>query len=159
MTSSILDLYVLSLLDRGLGTPYSLQRDGGLSLGASTPALRRLSEARLVKRKVEEGATKRPRHVYTLTASGQDIARNGWRDYFSSARPFSDLDAVLRLADMAVHYGEELESVAQFLGLASGHRSALARRAAAGPVDEGVSLYLRMDRSATPLVCKQKPWC
>ena len=37
MRLPVLDLYVLSLLERGLETAYSFQREVGLSLGASTP--------------------------------------------------------------------------------------------------------------------------
>ena len=85
MVWAVLDLYVLSLLDRGLETPYSLQREGGLSLGASTPSLRRLSTAHLVKRKEEQGSTNRPRHAYALTATGRDIARTGWQGSFAPA--------------------------------------------------------------------------
>ncbi len=143
MSISLLDLYVLSLLDRGLDTPYSLQRQGGLSLGASTPALRRLTETRMVKRTEEKGATNRPRHVYTLTASGRELARNAWREYFQAGRLPSDLDSILRLSDMAAHYGASATEVAQFLKTASERTAASARRAAAADADNGL-LYLSM---------------
>ena len=47
MTS--LDLYILMLLKRGINTPYSLRTRGGISLGASLPAIRRLLDRHLVK--------------------------------------------------------------------------------------------------------------
>lgn len=144
MTCSLLDLYVLSLLDRGVDTPYALQRDGGLSLGASTPALRRLAEARVVKRTEERGATNRPRHIYTLTASGRELARKGWREYFHAGRPPSDLDGILRLSDMAAHYGAGAVEVARFLKTASERKAALARRAAAVPESGNGLVYLSM---------------
>jgi len=97
-----------------------------LSLGAGTPALRRLTQAGLVKRKEEKGATNRPRHVYSLTPLGRELARSGWRDHFESNRLPSDLDGVLRLADPATHYGTEPESVTRFLKSASEYRSASA---------------------------------
>jgi DNA-binding PadR family transcriptional regulator len=131
--TSLLDIYVLALLDRGIETPYALQRQGGLSLGASTPSLRRLAEARLVKRKAEVGMTNRPRHVYTLTASGRELARNGWREPFQSGRLPSDLESILRLSEIAAHYGAPPAEVARFLRTASDRRATLARRAAAEP--------------------------
>ena len=50
MSLSVLDLFVLSLFDRGLETPYDLQRQAGVSLGSSVPALRRLEAAGLIKK-------------------------------------------------------------------------------------------------------------
>ena len=139
-----LDLYVLSLLERGLETAYSLQREGGLSLGASTPSLRRLTEARLVKRKDEEGKTNRPRHVYTLTSSGRELARSAWREYSQPGRLPSDLDSVLRLSDMAAHYGAGAAEVARFLKTASDRRAILARRVAASPEEDDGLVYVPM---------------
>src|ERR1700733_14201594 len=52
---SVLDLFILSLLDRGLETPYDLNRQGGLSLGSTVPALRRLESAGPIKRKAPVG--------------------------------------------------------------------------------------------------------
>ena len=143
MRLPVLDLYVLSLLERGLETAYSFQREVGLSLGASTPSLRRLAAARLVKRKKEEGTTNRPRHVYTLTSAGRELARNAWREYFQAGRLPSDLDSILRWSDMAAHYGASATEVAQFLKTASERTAASARRAAAADADNGL-LYLSM---------------
>lgn len=134
MSVPLLDLYLLSLLDRGLDTPYSLQRKGGLSLGASTPSLRRLIQARLVKRQEETGLTNRPKHVYAVTAAGRELARSGWRDQFLSSQVPHELDGVLRLADMAMHYGARTDEIVQFLTAASEQRKSLARRAAAAVV-------------------------
>jgi DNA-binding PadR family transcriptional regulator len=131
MPLGLLDLYVLSLIDRGVDTPYALQRDGGLSLGASTPALRRLNTARLVKRKEDEGATNRPRHVYALTAAGRELARRGWQEHLHNSRLPSDLDGVLRLVAMASHYGANPTEIADFLQQASENRTSSAKQAAA----------------------------
>ncbi len=144
MRLPVLDLYVLSLIERGLDTAYLFQREAGLSLGASTPALRRLGAARLVTRKEEKPSTKRPRHAYSLTPSGRKLAQNGWRDHFQSNRTPSDLDAVLRLADMAAHYGATPGDVARFLKTASARASALAQQAAAAPEESNGLLYPRM---------------
>ena len=141
---SLLNVYVLSLLDRGIGTPYALQRQGGLSLGASTPSLRRLTEAGLIKRKEEQGMTNRPRHVYTLTPSGRGLARSGWRAYFESGRLPPDLDSVLRLCDIASHYGATHADVARFLKNASQRRATLARRSVPMPDEDCDVMYLPM---------------
>ncbi len=144
MRLPVLDLYVLSLLDRGLETAYSFQREVGLSLGASTPSLRRLTEARLVKRKDEEGKTNRPRHVYTLTSSGRELASSAWREYLQPGRLPSDLDSVLRVSDMAAHYGAGGAEVARFLKTASERTAILARRAAAVPEAGNGPMYVSM---------------
>ncbi len=139
---ALLDIYVLSLLDRGINTPYALQRQGGLSLGASTPSLRRLIQSGMVKRKQEQGMTNRPRHVYTLAPSGREVARSGWREYFESGRLPSDLDAVLRLCDIALHYGATHARVSALLKNAAQRRATLASRAAAMPDEDNRLMYL-----------------
>ncbi len=122
MNLSVLNVFVLSLLDRGLKTPYSLQREGGLSLGATTPSLRRLSAARLVAREDGENATRRPRYEYRLTAAGRKAARTGWREHFDEVRIASDVDSVLRLVDLAVHYGAKRNEIVVFLKRAAEQR-------------------------------------
>ena len=131
MIQRILDIYLLSLLDRGIETPYSLQREGGLSLGASTPSLRRLSAARLIKREDEKSSTNRPRHVYRLTAAGREIARAGWRELLHANRISGDLDEILRVVEMAGHYGAAAKEIADFIQLAADQRNALAMQSAA----------------------------
>ena len=84
------------LLDRGLQTPYDLHSKGGLSLGSAVPALRRLEEAGLVRKKVPAGSSKRPRHWFLLSAAGRKVTRGGWI-HLLKAPPPSDFDAVLRL--------------------------------------------------------------
>ena len=103
MIHSVLDLFILSLLDRGLETPYDLQRQGGLSLGSTVPALRRLESAALVRKKASVALSQRPRHWFQLSAAGRKLARRGWIPLLENQPP-SDFDAVLRLADMARHY-------------------------------------------------------
>jgi DNA-binding PadR family transcriptional regulator len=147
MHASLLDIYVLSLVERGHDTPYVLQRDGGLSLGASTPSLRRLINGGLVTRTKEQGTTNRVRHVYALTALGRKIAKSAWRDDWQSNKIPSDLDAMLRLADIASHYGAAPAEVANFLRTASSRRFLLAKRAAA--TDRSGCVYAAM-RSRSP---------
>jgi DNA-binding PadR family transcriptional regulator len=153
MTPGLLDIYILSLLERGLETPYQLQREGGLSLGASTPSLRRLSQARLVRRKDENGITNRPRHVYTLTTPGRDLAKNGWRNYLYASSIPNDLDAVLRLAEMATYYGASSKEVIQLLKRASEDRTSLSRLAAATRSTGQTLSYQRMRT-----ICDESRW-
>jgi DNA-binding PadR family transcriptional regulator len=129
MTISVLDVFVLSLLDRGLETPYDLQRQGGLSLGASTPALRRLVKANFVKRTEGESATNRPRHQYQLTATGKREARAAWKPFVDSDNPPSDLDSLLRVVDMAAHYQADKQKIRAFLKRAADGKSLLAQQA------------------------------
>jgi DNA-binding PadR family transcriptional regulator len=147
MNLSVLDVYVLSLLDRGLETPYDLQRQGGLSLGASTPALRRLVKANFVERADGESATNRPRHEYQLTPSGKQAARSGWKPFLDSDDPSSDLDSLLRIVDMAAHYQSDKQKVRGFLKRAADGKSLLAQHAtlntAANRSDDRI-LYLSM---------------
>lgn len=108
---SVLDLFVLSMVERGATTPYLLQRDAELSQGTTVPALRRLLQMNaLVKTESSEG---RKRHDYALTTSGQKLARTGWKVYFSSAPP-RDADELVRIVDMALYYGAERREVAEY---------------------------------------------
>lgn len=115
MPLSILDLYILSLIDRGLSSRYELQRRVGLSLGSSIPALRRLEKAKLVVQHIGTSTGKRPRHELKLSAAGRRAARTGWRRYLSGPDHSIDLDSILRLVDMADHYGAAHSEIAQFL--------------------------------------------
>jgi DNA-binding PadR family transcriptional regulator len=128
MNLSVLDVFVLSLLDRGLETPYDLYRQGGLSLGASTPALQRLVKADLVKRGESASATNRPRHEYRLTTSGKKAAQSAWKPFLDDEPP-SDLDSLLRVVDMAAHYCTEKPKIRAFLKRAADGKSLLARQA------------------------------
>ena len=70
-----LDLFVLALIDSGVPTPYELQKAAGLSQGATTPALQRLLDARLV-RQGKPGV--RGRTDYQTTAAGRKFLKDGW---------------------------------------------------------------------------------
>jgi DNA-binding PadR family transcriptional regulator len=132
VTYSVLDLFILSLLDRGLQTPYDLQRKGGLSLGSTVPALRRLEAAGLVRKKVPVGSSKRPRHWFQLLAAGEKLARGGWLRLLKDHPP-SDFDAVLRLVDMAQHYLAKPADVVTFLEAEASDRRSAARSGLSAP--------------------------
>jgi DNA-binding PadR family transcriptional regulator len=110
---SVLDLFILSLLDRGLQTPYDLQRRGGLSLGSTVPALRRLEAAGLIRKRKGTGQSKRPRHSYQLSAAGRNRAQDGWKMYLKTPNQM-DLDAVLRVVDMAQYYNATTANMVEF---------------------------------------------
>jgi DNA-binding MarR family transcriptional regulator len=126
---TVLEHFILSQLERGLETPYDLMRRAGVSLGASIPALRRLSAAGLVKKGRETSESSRPRHLYKLTADGMKQARIGWKQYLEGKSNLVDLDEILRVCDMAGHYNHDYADIAAFLGRAARDRSVLARQA------------------------------
>jgi DNA-binding PadR family transcriptional regulator len=126
LPQSVLDLFILSVLDRGLETPYDLNRQGRLSLGSTVPALRRLETAGLVRKKAAVGSSKRPRHWFQLSAAGRKLARGGWIPLLKDQPP-SDFDAVLRLADMAQHYRARPVDIVTFLEAAASERRSSAR--------------------------------
>jgi DNA-binding PadR family transcriptional regulator len=110
---SVLDLFILSLLDRGLQTPYDLQRQGGLSQGSTVPALRRLETAGLIRKRKGTGASKRPRHSYQLSAAGRTCAEDGWKMYLKAPNQM-DPDAILRVADMAQYNNARTADMVEF---------------------------------------------
>ena len=140
---SLLDIYIASLLDRGFETCYDLQRHGGLSLGSTVPALRRLEASGLVRKTGSVGASRRPRNGYQVSAAGRKLGRTAWIPLLKDPPP-TDLDALLRLVDLASHYGAKMTDIASLLERAARERALFSRRASAGKVKEGVTslLYL-----------------
>ena len=160
MTQSVLDLFILSQLDRGLQTPYDLLQRGGLSLGSTVPTLRRLEKAGLVRKKATPaGSSRRPRHGYELSAAGRKLAHTGWLPLLKASPP-ADVDAVLRLADLASHHNAKVADIASLFERAARDRALLSKRASAGKVKKGVSslLYLanKNDWDSNRLVAEAK---
>jgi len=150
MTLSVLDLFLLSMLDRGAQSPYELQHMAGVSLGASVPSLRRLTASKLVTREDGTAATNRPRHEYKVTATGKQAARTGWKVYFQEASTGLDLDSLLRIVDLASHYRAEKKTIKLFLKQAAGARALMAEKA--GLAEKGFASpdkasYMRMRAS------------
>jgi DNA-binding PadR family transcriptional regulator len=144
---SVLDHLILSLLDRGLQSPYDLHSKGGLSLGSTVPALRRLEEAGLVRKKVPPDSRKRPRHWFQVSAAGKKLARSGWIPMLRD-RPPSDFDAVLRLVDIAQHYQAKSTDIAVFLEAAVSERRPATRTRTSAPRKKRDSLGLTTTRRA-----------
>jgi DNA-binding PadR family transcriptional regulator len=142
---SILDLYVVSLLDRGLQSSYDLLSIGGLSLGSAVPALRRLQAAGLVTRKASARSSKRPLHQFQLSASGRKLARLGWIPLMEGQPP-GDLEAVLRLVDVAQHNGAKQAQIIAVLEAAASSRRV--PRSLAKPGEGRGSLSLTATRAS-----------
>lgn len=147
MIHSVLDLFILSLLDRGLETPYDLQRQGGLSLGSTVPALRRLESAGLVKKKASVALSKRRPHWFQVSAEGRKLARRGWIPLLKDQPP-GDFEAILRLADMAQHYRARPGDIVTFLEAAASQRRSSARSGNSGPHEMHDSVGLVATREA-----------
>ena len=129
MSLSILDIFLLTMFDRGAQSPYDLQRGAGISLGASVPSLRRLTASKLVSWEEGRAATNRPRHEYRLTASGKAAARTAWKPFFEADDTPADIDSILRLVDMAAHYGADKRNIRAFLKRAAEAKSLMAKQA------------------------------
>ena len=130
MDPTVLDFYLLSMIDRGASTAYGLLRNAGLSLGASTPSLRRLVKAGLISPIKEAGFSNRARHQYGLTDQGKRSVRYAWKTLLAAKSVPPDLDSVLRVVDMALHYGGDPRKITAFLLAASRDRQRLAEKAA-----------------------------
>ena len=106
-----LDFFVLALIDGGVSTPYELQKEAGLSQGATNPALQRLLAARFV-RQGKPGA--RRRTDYKVTATGKKLLRDGWLPLIE-AGPSGDLDSDLRVALLAIWGSGDRRLAVEFL--------------------------------------------
>lgn len=92
---SSLEVFILALIREGFLTTYDLQRGAGLSLGATVPALNRLSDAKLVSRKVVGR-----RHEFALTRGGEQVLRD-WKP--PVGRSTTDYDDLLRTAYLSAY--------------------------------------------------------
>jgi hypothetical protein len=104
MTAS-LDMLLLILVDEGLNTPYRWQKESGISLGASLPAVRRLLARHLVS---EAPTGPRLRREFAITRTGRSELKH-LDQYLDSApsEPIGDLESVLRLFSIAVYGGRQ----------------------------------------------------
>jgi DNA-binding PadR family transcriptional regulator len=118
----VLDVFILSLLDRGAESAYDLHRQSGISLGASTPSLVRLTRQKLVVRRRSPLAGKRIRYAFRLTTAGVRTARAAWSEMLGDESRVYDLDSTLRIVDMAAHYGSPKEVLRSFLERAATER-------------------------------------
>jgi hypothetical protein len=108
---SDLDLFVLALIDSGISTPYEFQKAGGLSPGATIPALQRLLEGGFV-RQGKPGSRGRTNHG--ITPAGKRFLKSGWRSLLEDG-PSGDLDADLRVALLVLWAGGKRQLATHFL--------------------------------------------
>jgi DNA-binding PadR family transcriptional regulator len=108
---SDLDLFVLALINSGVSTPYTLQKEAGLSPGATIPAIQRLLQGGLIR---QGKAGVRGRTESRITAAGRKQLRSGWRILIEEG-PSGDLDADLRVALLAMSEGNAYSSAVQIL--------------------------------------------
>ena len=158
MTPSVLECFILSLLDRGLETPYDLQRVGGISIGSSLPALRRLELALCIKRKAVTSVGNRVRHGYRLLAEGKRLARDGWRLHLQDDGT-KDIEAIFRLVDIAHFQKAEPSLMAILLEPAIAARTHRARKThAKSRESSGLDMYrtLREDWNMARLAAEGK---
>src|SRR5450755_625779 len=94
-----LDLFLLTLVRDGINTPYEWQARGGVSLGASLPAVKRLLAGGLVS-EAEKGS--RGRRKFRIIRSGRQTVQNIDLNFEQALDEAPrDLKSVLRLASMA----------------------------------------------------------
>jgi DNA-binding PadR family transcriptional regulator len=106
-----LDLFVLALIESGVSTAYQLQKEAGLSQGATIPTLQRLSEVGFVR---QGKLGPRGRTDYKLTAAGRKTLMTSWHSLIEEG-PSGDLDADLRVALLALWVGGDRQASMDFL--------------------------------------------
>ena len=143
MELSILDLYILSLLDRGFRSKYELQRHGGISLGSSTPALKRLLAAGLIRERDSADGTNRVRQILKVTPVGRRIARQEWHQHLDNEADL-DVEAILRVVDVASHQGAPRSEIADFLNAMASQRTHTMARGETSAADGIVGLQKQL---------------
>lgn len=93
---SNLELFVLALVQRGLGTPYDFRLKAGLSVGSTSPALKRLEDDGLITGS-DPGA--RGSRRFTVTAKGGRVLNQEWESHLNNH--LTDLDSIVRIAYLA----------------------------------------------------------
>jgi DNA-binding PadR family transcriptional regulator len=124
-----LELFVLAMVQLGLGTPYDLKVKAGVSLGSTIPLLARLEKAHLIQG-AKAGAHNSRR--FTITPAGTKLLKSAsWDDLQENV---TDVDSALRIAYLAWRFGSRknaagvLKSIAERLKAMSGSRISEAKR-------------------------------
>ncbi len=141
---SLLDLYLLILIESGSATSYSMQQHGGISLGASIPALRRMLDAGLV---LKSKPGKRGRRDFSLTSDGIR-AMKSWRvtvDTFLKGS-VRDSENVCRAVSVCLAH-KDRKLAAFILRHASGEQKSINReRFLWSPGDSAAGFYVQLRR-------------
>jgi len=103
--ASTLDVFVLALVAEGTDTLYALKREAGLSVGATTPAIRRLARAGRLKRAGADNT--RGRQPLAITDKGRRWVKTNSTELIRAGirQPPKDLESVVRLAVLAMTTG------------------------------------------------------
>jgi DNA-binding PadR family transcriptional regulator len=96
MTSNDLDLFVLSLVQAGLGTTYDLKSKAGLSVGSTSPIFARLEAAGLIE--APKAGVRGTRRFSITKAGGRHLAAE-WKQLLN--RQPTDVDEILRITYLA----------------------------------------------------------
>ena len=136
-----LEIYLLTLIREGLGTPYELKSRADLSLGSTVPALGRLEKEGLIKKsKLQARRSRR----FTLTSKGQKCVRTEWRKQLKAES--GDLDSILRITHLIWIHGTKKQA-ADYLRRAGVRFSALAKAKEIKPNRFGNNMY-KVDNDA-----------
>lgn len=125
---SIIDRYVLYLIESGIDTQYEMLREVGVSLGASTPCLNRLIKGGFVS-KLKRKTGKRAKFEFSITAAGKSVLRADISALLSPLNAARDMDSIIRLLEMATHYRVARKATMNFLNQVMEERQ---RRVGAG---------------------------
>jgi DNA-binding PadR family transcriptional regulator len=100
-TLSIFEMFILAAIQRGIATPYDLQRQASISVGASLPVLGRLKQEQLLERREETG--KHGRREYALTKAGVKKLAAGLKALGKTVEnlPAVEVETALRAAALA----------------------------------------------------------
>jgi DNA-binding PadR family transcriptional regulator len=131
-----LELFVLALVRREISTPYLLRETVGLSPGATIPVLDRLEQAGYLRRG-KPGV--RGRTEYTITGGGKRHLSSSWQPLLADSVP-TDIDAVLRIASLAMLSGSDRETVAAYLRRAATEKRADSKRRKGDALEAEASL-------------------
>jgi DNA-binding PadR family transcriptional regulator len=102
---STLDLLLLIAVESGIVTPYALLVTSGLSVGATIPALKRLSERGFLTKGEPES---RGRQEFRLTARGkQQLAKLSQALATLPSSELNETESLVRALALAVYCGDE----------------------------------------------------
>jgi DNA-binding MarR family transcriptional regulator len=136
MMSIDLDLFVLAMVQSGLGTTYDLKSKAGLSVGSTSPILARLEQAGLL----EAPKAERDRGVrrFSISKEGKKHLAAGWKELLQR-RP-TDIDEILRITYIAWTMGSA-DVASRFIETAAAGLQDLAvtRRAEANQLLRGLT--------------------
>jgi DNA-binding PadR family transcriptional regulator len=140
---SVLDLFLLLLIEQKIDNLYDLKAQCGISVGAAHPALSRLVGNGLI-RATERGDRRKQRYV--PTPRGRRFLRAHWRQAVLSAPSTTtrDLESILRLAEIARHFRKSDLAGALLQRAAAERRERLAEAATIPARSSGARGYRAM---------------